>query len=971
MNHRSARCRHANTNPVFLIGWCLFFWMAVAPHARGQFTEGFFQYSVEGDDATVTRYTGRESHVSIPSRLGGYRVRSIAGFWWEWASGTQPEMSVTIPEGVTSIGERAFFDDEGLTGISLPNSLESIDKEAFLACINLESLTLPAGLESIGEGTFAGCEKVDRVVIPDGIATIPNFAFRGCKDLKELALPAALTTIGESAFEECDELEEITMPTGVDSIGREAFKDCSQLFSIVFEGDAPGTLGYNAFGGTADGFAVFHREGSNGFFSGSWTSIPWYQFSRPDGSDGVTIVDAYRLEGEVTIPSEIDGLPVRELGAASFYFVNGMTRATVPESVHTIGRIAFFSCYSLASVDIPATVTTIEAGAFGGGRVLRNINVSGENPNYRSEGGVLFSKDGTTLFQYPGGRSGGVHHAHYTIPAGVTTIAEAAFSGCNLLSDVTIGNQVTSIGSSAFDRCLRLRELTIGDGVTSIGDYAFHRCGSLDEVSFGANIETIGRGAFQGCVSLEAVTLPSRISSIGPLSFYGCESLTELNLGGLGSIGTFAFSNCTGLTSVVLPDSLTELGTGAFTECTSLKTVSFGSGLSEIGDEAFIDCTAIRSLTIPGTVTNIGSRAFKGCTSLSELELDEGARAIQFEAFAGCTRLESVVFPETINEMGGQAFYQCPALRRAFFRGDEPATFGNFVFHDCHPLFDVYYFECRNGFGEPHWMGYDTFDMSCGLGISIDTTLADLAVDSFAIAPDFESAERFYALEVPFTTQAISLTATASSSTATLRLRTGDEEPVGIESGDATNPIDLVPGENIIEILVRNNFFTFGTATRTYTLIVYRGLPPSQLAGWRFEHFGSMEDTGDLAIDADPDGDNLVNLVEFAFNLNPLVADRGYIEQASGTSGLPLVAPFSLGAGAPRVRIDYIRRRADSSPGITYEAQFSSGPGGSWETGVDSVQIIDATWERVTAIDGVFAPRRFGRIKVTHETPSP
>ena len=138
-------------------------------------------------------------------------------------------------------------------------------------------------------------------------------------------------------------------------------------------------------------------------------------------------------------------------------------------SVTTIGQWAFYSCISLASIDIPNSVTTIGEGAFKSCNSLASISVASDNPNYIGIDGVLFNKDKTMIVIYPAGKDGSV----YTIPNSVTTIGEYAFASCTSLASVNIPNSVTTIGELAFASCNSLTSVNIGESVTTIGDGAF------------------------------------------------------------------------------------------------------------------------------------------------------------------------------------------------------------------------------------------------------------------------------------------------------------------------------------------------------------------------------------------------------------------------------------------------------------------------------------------------------------------
>ncbi len=163
---------------------------------------------------------------------------------------------------------------------------------------------------------------------------------------------------------------------------------------------------------------------------------------------------------------------VTTIGELAFFHCSSLASVNIPNSVTTIGEEAFWWCTSLASIYIPNSVTTIGAGAFAPCHSLASIGVASDNPNYIGIDGVLFNKDKTTIVAYPTGKDG----SEYTIPNSVTTIGESAFSWCTSLASVNIPNSVTTIGKGAFKVCESLTSVNIPNTVTTIGNEAFSYC---------------------------------------------------------------------------------------------------------------------------------------------------------------------------------------------------------------------------------------------------------------------------------------------------------------------------------------------------------------------------------------------------------------------------------------------------------------------------------------------------------------
>ncbi|MCI6039301.1 MAG: leucine-rich repeat protein [Clostridiales bacterium] len=224
--------------------------------------------------------------------------------------------------------------------------------------------------------------------------------------------------------------------------------------------------------------------------------------------DGSAEVTGYAgAASKLEVPGELDGYPVTTIGDSAFWGCKSLTDITLPDSVTTIGDAAFWGCKSLTDITLPDSVTTIGDSAFWGcegltsitlpdnmisigvnpfsscGK-LQSITVSPDHPNLAMIDNVLFDKMEKKLIGYPAGRDA----ANYEIPQGITSIGDAAFAGCDSLTDITIPDSVTTIGDSAFGLCDSLTSITLPDSVTSIGDSAFYGCNSL--------ILTVGRDSY-------------------------------------------------------------------------------------------------------------------------------------------------------------------------------------------------------------------------------------------------------------------------------------------------------------------------------------------------------------------------------------------------------------------------------------------------------------------------------------------
>ena len=154
--------------------------------------------------------------------------------------------SVTIPNSVTSIGVLAFSSCSALTSITIPNSVTSTGDYAFSNCYSLTSVTLDSGVTSIGDYAFSNCSALTSITIPNSVTSIGNSAFIGCSALTSITIPNSVTSIGNSAFFYCSSLTSITIPNSVTSIGESAFRGCTSLTSVTI-GNSVTSIGNSAF----------------------------------------------------------------------------------------------------------------------------------------------------------------------------------------------------------------------------------------------------------------------------------------------------------------------------------------------------------------------------------------------------------------------------------------------------------------------------------------------------------------------------------------------------------------------------------------------------------------------------------------------------------------------------------------------------------------------------------------------------
>ena len=189
-------------------------------------------------------------------------------------------------------------------------------------------------------------------------------------------------------------------------------------------------------------------------------------------------------------------------------YIGNESKVTLPEAYkgnnYGIGNYAFFDCPNLNTVILSKAIDKVEPFAFTdntGNTIISFINVTDDNEYFRSEDGILFSKDMTKLVRYPEGKEGST----YNIPETVTRIADNAFLKCTALSSITVPADATSIDNGAFNGCSSITSISLPDMVTSIGEETFASCSRLRIVELGRSVTSIGTDAFKDCTKMRQI----------------------------------------------------------------------------------------------------------------------------------------------------------------------------------------------------------------------------------------------------------------------------------------------------------------------------------------------------------------------------------------------------------------------------------------------------------------------------------
>lgn len=522
---------------------------------------------------------------------------------------------------------------------------------------DVKKVIIEDGVTTVGNSAFYSCMNLTQVTLPNSLTEIRESAFGACVNLSEIIIPEGVTKIGDSAFHSCNNLEKVTIPESVTRIQECAFGWCSTIKDVYYAGDE--NQWKNIFIGEDNDFltnATIHYNSKNTDPDNpdeDKEKITWNLDENGvltiSGKNAILSRDDLRglqLENVKTI---IINEGIAEIDAYAFSGCKNLKEIITPDSITSIGHRAFEDCSSLTEIKIPDNVTNIDSFAFSNCSSLKKVAMSDSVINI---GSYAFS--------------GCSNLTEITIPNSDVSIGEYAFQGCSNLIEIIIPGSVTNIGNRAFAGCNGLTKITILDGVTSIDSYAFYGCSNLTEITIPNSVASIGSYAFSHCRSLTEIIIPNSVISIGERAFNECNNLTDVYYTGTEDqwktlmnntdkdndplLKATVHFNSTGqdtpeqdsgkcgdnLTWTIKDGTLTISGTGDMYDYSfifiqqnyapwngmPINTVVLQEGVTSIGNVAFNNCDNLTSITIPNSITRIGDGAFLNCIHLTDIYYD-------------------------------------------------------------------------------------------------------------------------------------------------------------------------------------------------------------------------------------------------------------------------------------------------------------------------------------------------------------
>ena len=440
-----------------------------------------------------------------------------------------------------------------IKSVIINDGVTSIGKEAFYLCSSLTSITIPNSVTSIGANAFASCKSLTSITIPNSVTSIGEGTFYLCSSLTSVTIPNSVTSIGKSAFHSCSSLSSVTIPNSVTSIGDYAFNSCSSLTSVTLTASS-----------------------EEDFCKGQGNSLLY--------SEGVRCQREIQINGtkvtKFTIPNS-----VTSIGDLAFYNCSSLTSVTIPNSVTSIEGEAFYNCTSLTSITIPNSVTSIGKEAFYNCSSLTSVEAPAIFFEINEEYWVYITK---SLQRVVVNSSELSENALAVINRSYKTLQSLDLSG--------VTN--TEFADEAFKGCYNLKSLVLPSTLTRVSYMMVAECVYLENINIPATVEEIGDRAFEDCRSIQTITFGGAV----PASVLGQANAPMAGTSALKKIGNWAFYNAHQLQNLEIPEGVTEIGDGAFYGCTYMEELTLPASVQSIGDNCFALCSKLTKIKCAAVV---------------------------------------------------------------------------------------------------------------------------------------------------------------------------------------------------------------------------------------------------------------------------------------------------------------------------------------------------------------------------------
>ena len=593
---------------------------------------------------------------------------------------------VVMQQGVTSIGDHAFWDCSGLTSVTIPDGVTSIGDYAFAYCVSLTSATIPEGVTSIGGSAFSGCSGLTSVTIPSSVTSIGWSAFENCTALTFMTIPESVTYISEEVFSNCIRLARVTIPKSVTEISSKAFYYCDSLTDVYYAGTAADWAKISISEGNEDLLAAALHCKPTPLTAPSVTGgndsqgRPTLKWDKVAGAAKYEVYRARSLNGDYIKYSTVTGTSYTNTS----YIEDGNTYYYKVRALDANGTAGAWS--SIVSVTYKQTLPApaVTGGNDSQGRptlkwnavtgaakyeVYRARSRSGEYIKYSTVTGTSYTntsyiENGNTYYYkmraLDANGTAGAWSSIVSVTYKQTLSAPTVTGGNDAQGRPTLKwNAVTGAAKYEVYRArsrsgeyIKYSTVT-GTSYTNIsyienGNTYYYKVRALD-----ANGTA---GAWSSIVSVtyrKPAAATAASGKCGDSAKWTLDAAGTLTISGTGRMYDYEWpADRGGTTPPWLANKYRD----------SIRTLRVEQGITYIGRCAFDSCSNLSDVTLPTSLRIIGQCAFNDCTALRSIQLPEGLTAIKEDAF-NAAGLVSITFPSTLRELRNGAFMNCEKLQ--------------------------------------------------------------------------------------------------------------------------------------------------------------------------------------------------------------------------------------------------------------------------------------------------------------------
>ena len=550
-----------------------------------------------------------------------------------YIGGNKVEGDLVIPDGVTSVGDYAFYGCSGLTSVEIPDSVTSIGGYVFSGCSGLTSVHISdiakwcaisfkygANPLTYGHNLYVNGQFVKDLIIPDSVTSIGNYAFEGCSGLTSITIPNSVTSIGYRTFENCAGLTSIVIPDSVTSIGSYAFSGCRGLRSITIP-ESLTSIGDYAFYNCSGLTRVAISKNTTSIGEGAFGSCGNLQY--------VLYGDTAMSWGQINIESNNDCL----MSAKKLYNHDGKSRT------YTFVTNSIQENFSMSGLYLDELPVVEKEGyefcgwydnqQFDGARIT--------TPYYDDKNTVLYAK---------------WEIIHYTIKydfGDAMSVSKAQNNPLNPLS-YTILDEIEFAKPQRKGYTFVSWDKNITKGTT--GEILVVAQWVVDEYS----IEYVLNGWTNSERNKTTYTIEDRSITLYDATHDGslfcgwyldeeCKNyIATIDASTMRDYIVYAYIDDSATIGLSIENGRVKGYSGTLMDVV-IPSYYKGYNVTSIGYEAFSGCTGLTSVTIPGSVTSIGERAFNGCIGLTSITIGDSVTSIGESAFSGCSSLESITIP--------------------------------------------------------------------------------------------------------------------------------------------------------------------------------------------------------------------------------------------------------------------------------------------------------------------------------------